>query len=185
MSHPCIAEFESHLDKDLNFFSEVLNRTRTGRAHPSLLTHLPVECYGVKSPLEQVARVALDGNAALLVTPWDQQNLAAIESGIRNSDLGLNPARSGSGVRVPVPPLTGERRESLIKSLGAEAENCRIAIRNHRRDVLAKLKGMTKQGEISEDEEKSLDKQVQILMKAFVDRVDKALDQKTTEIARI
>ena len=184
-NNPHIKELEERLKKDLTHFTDSLARTRTGRAHPSLISHLPVECYGSKTPLEQVATIAVEGNSSLLVSPWDQNNADGIESDIRNSDMGLNPARAGSAIRVPIPPLTGERREALIKTLNSEAESARVAIRNHRRDSIGKVKAMGRDGEISEDEAKLLEKQVEALIRKYVDGVDGALAEKTAQISHV
>ena len=185
MNHPLLTELTEALNKDLEHFLDVLARTRTGRASPSLISHIKVECYGTKSPIDQVAKLSSESHDSLLVNPWDPQNTDAIEAAIRNSNLGLNPARAGASIRIPVPPLTGERREALVKHISAEAENCRVTIRNHRRDVIHKIKSLAKENEMSEDESKGLEKQVESITQNFVGKTNAALAEKTAELSQV
>ena len=162
-----------------------MGKIRTGRANASLLDHIKVESYGSKVPLSQVANIHVEGARSLLVSPWDKNQLGACEKAIRQSDLGLNPATHGSSVRVPLPPLTEERRKDMIKLVKELAENGRVAIRNVRRHALQEIKGALKEKLITEDEEKSSQAKMNKLTESFVEKVDKHLEKKEQELTEV
>ena len=149
---------EQKMDKSVQAFKADLAKVRTGRAHTGLLDHITIDYYGTQTPLNQVAKVVLIDARTIGVTPFEKKMAQAIEKAIRDSDLGLNPASSGETVRVPMPPLTEERRKELIKVVRHEAEDARVAVRNLRRDAIHQLKEALKKHEVSEnDERRALD----------------------------
>ncbi len=161
------------------------SKVRTGRAHPQLLDHIKVASYGSEMPLAQVANVHVEGARNLLITPWDKSLVAACEKAIRQSDLGLNPATSGESIRVPVPPLTEERRRDLIKLVKELAENAKISMRNIRRAALQEVKSLLKDKEITEDEEKSATNNANKITQEAVEKVDAMLSQKEAELLEV
>src|SRR6185503_2040837 len=136
-----------------NFQSD-LKKLRTGRAHPSLLEHLKVDYYGTETPLQQVASINVEDGRTLVVSPWEKTLVQAIEKAIHKSDLGLTPMTAGIVIRIPMPPLTEERRREFTKVIRHDAENARVAVRNVRRDVIADIKELLKEKEISQDDER-------------------------------
>jgi ribosome recycling factor len=162
-----------------------LGKVRTGRAHPSLLDHLRVEYYGSEMPISQVANIGVEDARTLTVTPWEKQMVQAIEKAILKSDLGLNPATSGTVIRIPMPPLTEETRRELVKVVRHEGEAAKVAIRNIRRDANSDFKELLKEKEISEDEEHKAEDDVQKLTDRYVGEVDKVLAGKETELMEI
>lgn len=162
-----------------------LAKIRTGRAHPSLLDHVMVSYYGNDVPLSQAANVAIEDARTLAVSPWERTMVQAIEKAIMTSDLGLNPSTTGTVIRVPMPPLTEERRKDLIKVVRHEAENSRVALRNIRRDSNTDLKNAVKDKAISEDEERRGQELVQKLTDQFVKEVDGLLEQKEKDLLAI
>lgn len=158
---------------------------RSGRATPALLEPVRVEAYGSLSPLSQVASIAVPEPSMLSVSVWDKGLVQAVEKAIRTSGLGLNPASEGQTVRVPVPQLTGERREELAKAAGRYTENARIAVRNVRRDGMHKAKQEEKEGEISEDELKNWVDSIQKLTDSFISDLDEMLSKKESEIKQV
>ena len=146
---------KSRMAKTVEALAHDLAKVRTGRAHPSLLDQIMVSYYGTEAPMNQVANVgAEDARGTLTVTPWEQKMVATVDKAIRTSDLGLNPAVSGNVIRVPLPPLTEERRKDLIRIVRNEAEGARVAIRNVRRDANQELKNLVKEKMASEDDER-------------------------------
>ena len=166
-------------------FKNELKRLRTGRAHPSLLEHIRVEYYGNEVPLTQVSNIALEDARTLTVTPWDKGMVGAIEKAIMKSDLGLNPATAGTVIRVPMPPLTEERRRDLTKVVRHEAENARVAVRNVRRDVNSEIKDMLKEKLISQDDDRRAQDDVQKLTDKHVAEIDQVLAEKEKELMQI
>ncbi|MEL6949302.1 MAG: ribosome recycling factor [Pseudomonadota bacterium] len=162
-----------------------LQKIRTGRAHTSLLDHIMVEYYGSDVPLNQVANLGVEDARTLTVTPWEKDMVAKVEKAIMNSDLGLNPASAGTVIRVPLPPLTEERRKDLIRLVRNEAEGGRVAIRNIRRDALNDFKDLLKEKEIGEDDERRAADDVQTLTDTYVGQVDTLLSEKETELMEI
>ena len=162
-----------------------LAKVRTGRAHPSLLDHIQVNYYGSDVPLSQVANVSVEDSRTLAITPWEQQMVAPIEKAIMNSDLGLNPSSAGNVIRVPLPPLTEERRKDLIRVVRAEAENSRIAVRNIRRDANQDLKSLVKEKLISEDDERRGQEIIQKLTDQHIKEIDETLEVKEKDLMAI
>ena len=173
---------EQKMHKSLEALKTDLGKVRTGRAHTGILDHVTVDYYGTPTPIPQVASVTLIDNRTIGVTPWDKKMAGAVEKAIRNSDLGLNPSTQGELVRVPMPALTEERRKDLIKVVKHEGENAKVAIRNLRRDAIHSLKELLKEKEVSEDEERRGQDEVQKLTDKFIADVDKALAAKEAEL---
>ena len=173
---------EQKMHKSLEALKTDLGKVRTGRAHTGILDHVTVDYYGTPTPIPQVASVTLIDNRTIGVTPWDKKMAGTVEKAIRNADLGLNPSTQGDLVRVPMPALTEERRKDLIKVVKHEGENARVAIRNLRRDAIHSLKELLKEKEVSEDEERRAQDEVQKLTDRFIADVDKALAAKEAEL---
>ena len=168
--------------KSVEALTHELAKIRTGRAHPALLDHVMVSYYGSEMPIRQVANVTAEDARTLAVTPWEKGMVQAVEKAIMQSDLGLNPNTAGTVIRVPMPPLTEERRRDLIKVARHEAEQARVALRNIRRDANAELKDMVKEKMISEDDERRGQDIVQKLTDQYVKEVDDALAAKETDL---
>lgn len=162
-----------------------LKKLRTGRAHPSLLEHIRVEYYGNEVPINQVANVALEDARTLTVTPWEKIMVQAIEKAIMKSDLGLMPNTAGTVIRVPMPPLTEERRRDLTKVVRHEAENARVAVRNVRRDVMTDLKDLLKEKLVSQDDDRRAQEEVQKLTDKYVAEIDQILAEKEKELMQV
>jgi len=162
-----------------------LSRMRTGRAHPSLLEHVKVDYYGAETPLSQVANINTDDARTLTVTPWEPQMVAAIEKAIIDSDLGLNPNTAGTVIRVPVPPMTEERRRDMVKVVRGEAEGGRVAVRNVRRDANGDLKELEKEKEISKDELRKGEESVQKLTDSAIAKIDAVLGDKEADLMEV
>lgn len=173
------------MGKSIESLKHELAKIRTGRAHPSLLDHIVVSYYGNDVPLSQTANVTIEDSRTLAVTPWERNMIQAIEKAIMSSDLGLNPNTAGTVIRVPMPPLTEERRRDLIKVVRHEAENAKVAIRNIRRDANTELKNALKDKLVSEDEERRSQDQVQKLTDQYVKEVDSVLEKKETDLMAI
>jgi ribosome recycling factor len=176
---------EQKMQKTVEALKHDLAKIRTGRAHPGLLDHIHVEYYGAMVPLSQVAQVGLGDARTITVQPWEKKMVAAIEKAIRDSDLGVNPAAHGDVIRVPMPPLTEERRRELTKVVRHEGENARVAVRNSRRDAIAHLKDMLKKKEVSEDEERRAQDEVQKLTDRYVAEIDKLIAEKEKEVLTV
>ena len=180
-----IADAGTRMDKSLEAFRVELTKLRTGRAHPSLLDHISVDYYGAQTPLTQAANVTVEDARTLGVTVWDKSMVPVIEKAILESDLGLNPSTSGTVMRIPLPPLSEERRRDLIKVTKTEAENSRIAVRNIRRDAIHHLKDLVKNKEISKDDERRGEEQVQKITDVRVKKIDEMLAEKESELLEI
>jgi len=179
------ADAAERMDKALDALAATLGRLRTGRAHPSILDGILVEYYGSATPLRQVANVVAADARMLTITPYDKGAVRDIERAIINSDLGLNPASAGEVIRVPMPPLTEETRKALIRQARQEAEHTRVSIRNIRRDVLADIRELTKAKEISEDDERRAQEDVQRITDRHIARVDQILAEKEKDLMEI
>ena len=171
--------------KSVEALTHELAKIRTGRAHPSLLDHISVSYYGSEMPIRQVANVTAEDARTLAVTPWEKGMVQAIEKAIMQSDLGLNPNTAGTVIRVPMPPLTEERRRDPIKVARHEAEQARVAVRNFRRDANGELKEYVKEKMISEDDERRGQEIVQKLTDQYVKEVDQALAAKEEDLMSI
>lgn len=175
----------SRMAKSVEALRHELAKIRTGRAHPSLLDHITVDYYGTETPIKQVANVTAEDARTLAVSPWEKNMVQAVEKAIMQSDLGLNPNTAGTVIRVPMPPLTEERRKDLIKVARQEAEQGRVAIRNIRRDANGELKEMVKEKMISEDDERRGQDLVQKLTDKYVKEVDQVLEEKEADLMAI
>jgi ribosome recycling factor len=173
------------MDKSVQAFKADLAKVRTGRAHSGLLDHITVDYYGTPTPLNQVAKVALIDARTIGVTPFEKKMTQVIEKAIRDSDLGLNPAASGETVRVPMPPLTEERRKELIKVVKHEAENARIAVRNLRRDAIQQLKDALKKHEVSENDERRALDDMQKMTDRHIADIERLLQEKEKELMAV
>lgn len=176
---------ESRMIKSLEALKADLGKVRAGRANPALLEHVKVDYYGTRTPLNQVANIGVADARTLTVTPWDKGMVAAIEKAIRESDLGLNPASAGAVIRVPLPPLTEERRRELSKHVRAEGENAKIAIRNVRRDAKEQLKELLKKKQITEDEDKRAEEAIQKATDRNIAEVERIVAAKEQEIMQV
>ena len=176
---------EHRMGRSVDAFRGDLAKVRTGRAHTALLDHISVDYYGTPTPLNQVAKVTLLDARTIGVTPFEKKMIQPVEKAIRDSDLGLNPASMGETVRVPMPALTEERRKELIKVVRHEAENARVAVRNLRRDAIHALKEALREKEVSENEERRAQDEVQKLTDKHVAEIDKLLQQKEAELMAV
>jgi ribosome recycling factor len=158
---------------------------RTGRAHPSLIENMKVDYYGTATPLKQVANISVEDARTLVVSPWEKSMVQAIEKAIHKSDLGLNPMSAGTVIRIPLPPLTEERRRDITKVVRADAENARIAVRNVRRDVIADVKEALKEKLITQDDEKKAEVDIQKLTDKYIGDIDGQLAAKEKEIMQV
>ncbi len=185
MIEDIIKDAEDRMRKSVDALHTEFTKIRTGRAHPSLLDHVSVDYYGTATPVKQVANVTVEDSRTLAITPYERNMVAAVEKAIMNSDLGLNPSSAGTVIRIPMPPLTEERRRDLVKVVRHEAENARIAVRNIRRDANGDFKDLLKEKEISEDEERQSGERVQKLTDKYVAKVDEALTTKEAELMEV
>lgn len=176
---------EQKMKKSLEALRNDLAKVRTGRAHTGLLDHVTVDYYGTPTPLPQVGNVTLLDARTIAVTPWDKKLGPAIEKAIRDADLGLNPSSMGDTVRVPMPALTEERRRDLIKIVHREGEGARVAVRNVRRDAIHQLKELLKQKQISEDDERRAQDEIQKLTDRHVADIEKVLVAKEADLMAI
>jgi len=180
-----LKDAESRMGKSVESLSKELTKIRTGRAHPSLLDQVSVDYYGSDTPINQVANVNVEDSRTLVVTPWEKSMVQAVEKAIMNSDLGLNPATAGTVIRIPMPPLTEERRRDLVKVVKGEAEGGRVAIRNIRRDANSDFKDLLKDKDITEDEARDAEDAVQKLTDKLVAQVDEVLAAKEKELMEV
>jgi ribosome recycling factor len=176
---------EQKMQKSLEALKLDLGKVRTGRAHTGLLDHITVDYYGAPTLINQLANVSLADARTITVAPWEKKMLSAIEKAIRNSDLGLNPVTVGEMIRIPMPPLTEERRRDLTKIVKNEAETARIAMRNVRRDANAHLKELLKEKKIAEDDERRGQDEIQKLTDRHIAEIDKLLQTKEAELMAI
>jgi ribosome recycling factor len=176
---------DQKMDKSVQAFKGDLGKVRTGRAHTGILDHVSVDYYGTPTPINQVAKVTLIDARNIGVTPFEKKMTGAIEKAIRDSDLGLNPATQGETVRVPMPPLTEERRKELIKVVRHEAENARVAVRNLRRDAIHQLKDALKKHEVSENDERRAQDEVQKMTDRHIADIERLLQEKEKELMAV
>jgi ribosome recycling factor len=176
---------EQKMQKSLDALKTDLGKVRTGRAHTGILDHITVDYYGTQMPLNQVANLTLIDARTIGISPWEKKMGSVIEKAIRDSDLGLNPAAQGELIRVPMPPLTEERRRELIKVVRGEAENAKVAVRNLRRDANHHLKELLKKKEVSEDDERRAQDDIQKLTDRFIAEVDKLLAAKEADLMAV
>tara|TARA_B100000767_G_scaffold264491_1_gene279451 strand:+ start:1062 stop:1616 length:555 start_codon:yes stop_codon:yes gene_type:complete len=176
------ANVKTKMQKSLDSLKSNLSKIRTGRAHTGILDHINVDYYGTSTSLSQVASVTLADSTTINIQPYEKTMIAIIEKVIRESDLGLNPATSGETIRIPMPPLTEERRRELIKVVKSEAENSKVSIRNIRREANDSLKKLIKDKEISEDDERRSQDEVQKNTDQFINEIDKLTDLKEKDL---
>lgn len=176
---------EARMKKSMDALHTELAKIRTGRAHPSLLDHVMVDYYGTATPIKQVANVVVEDSRTLAVTPWEKNMVQAVEKAIMTADLGLNPASAGTVIRVPMPALTEERRRDLVRVVKHEAENSRVAVRNIRRDANSDFKDLLKEKEISEDQARKAEDDIQKLTDKYIAQVDASLANKEKEMMEI
>jgi ribosome recycling factor len=171
--------------KSIETLRHDLSKVRTGRAHTGLIDHLRVDYYGTETPINQVASVTLSDARTIAIQPFEKKMVQAVEKAIRDSDLGVNPATSGDVIRVPMPPLTEERRKELAKIVKHEGENAKVAVRNIRRDAMTHVKAMLKDGDIGEDDDKRAEKEIQQLTDKSVADIDKLVSEKEKDLMAV
>ena len=176
---------KNKMKKSLEALQSDLSKVRTGRAHAGILDHITVDYYGTPTQLNQVAIINVADATSLIVQPYEKNMKAVIEKTIRDSDLGLNPAASGESIRIPMPSLTEERRRELIKIVKSEGEGSKVAIRNIRRDCNDSLKKLTKDKEISEDEERRLQDEVQKATDQYIINIDSMIIAKEKDLLTV
>jgi len=176
---------KTRMEKSVETLKNNLSKVRTGRAHPSLLDGINVEYYGTSTPLKQVASINAEDVRTLTVTVFDRNAIKAVEKAIMSSDLGLNPMSAGTVIRVPLPPLTEERRRDLIKVVRGEAEQLRVAVRNIRRDANGDIKALLKDKEISEDEDRAAQDEIQKITDAAIKNIDQILALKEKDLLEV
>ncbi|GAW39916.1 Ribosome-recycling factor [Brevundimonas sp. SH203] len=185
MAKPELKTYRDRMDRSVAALKEEFSGLRTGRANAGLLEPVRVEAYGSASPLTAVAAISVPEPRMISVSVWDKGMVVAVEKAIRNANLGLNPIVDGQTLRIPVPPLTEERRKDLVKLAGKYAEQQKISVRNVRRDANDDLKKAEKAGEISQDEQKKMETEVQKDTDAAIKRIDEALKTKEQEIMQV
>ena len=173
------------MGKSVETLKHDLQKIRTGRAHTGLLDHLRVDYYGSDVPINQVASVSLSDARTISIQPFEKKMIQVIEKAIRDSDLGVNPATSGDVIRVPMPALTEERRRELTKIVKHEGENAKVAVRNIRRDAMNHVKALLKEGEVSEDDDKRAEKEIQQLTDKSIADIDRIVAEKEKELLAI
>ncbi|MEW5892079.1 MAG: ribosome recycling factor [Pseudomonadota bacterium] len=176
---------EDKMKKSIEALKADFAKVRTGRAHTGILDHVKVDYYGNPTPINQVANISLLDAHTLGVQPWEKPMLAKVEKAIREADLGLNPATMGDVIRVPMPPLTEERRRELVKLVRAESENGKVAVRNIRRDAIAHVKELLKNKEIGEDDNRRAEDDIQKLTDKYIAEIDKILAEKEKELLAV
>jgi ribosome recycling factor len=178
-------EARERMTKSLEALAHHFNKIRTGRAHPSLLDGLKVEYYGSDTPLNQLANISVEDARTLSLSVWDRSMIPAVEKAIYKSDLGLNPVTAGEVIRIPMPMLTEETRKGFIRQARHEAESARVSVRSARRDAMAMLKELVKEKDISEDDERRGQDDVQKLTDSFVAKIEKLLAEKEADLMEI
>ncbi len=179
------ADAAQRMQKCIQTFLADVKKLRTGRAHPSLIDGLKVDFYGTDTPLSQVANIAVEDARTLVVTPWDKSMVGPIEKAIHKSDLHLSPMSAGTVIRIPLPPLTEERRRDILKVVRQDAENARVAIRNVRRDAIAAMKDALKAKKIAQDDERRGEDEIQKLTDKAVADIEQQLAGKEKEILQV
>jgi ribosome recycling factor len=171
--------------KSVDTLKHDLQKVRTGRAHTGLIDHLRVDYYGSDVPINQVASVSLSDSRTISIQPFEKKMIQVVEKAIRDSDLGVNPATTGDVVRVPMPALTEERRRELAKIVKHEGENSKVAVRNIRRDAMTHVKQLLKDGEVSEDEDKRAEKEIQQLTDKSIAEIDRIVAEKEKDLMAV
>jgi len=182
MKDKILETMQAKMEKGILAYQKELNRLRTGRASPTLLDGIRVDYYGTPTPIQQTASVAIPESRLIVVQPWDKTMIDAIEKAIQKANLGLSPANDGKIIRIPIPPLTEDRRKELVKMVKKIAEECKITIRNIRREANDSLKKLEKDKKLSEDDLHRATEEVQKMTDAQIEQIDKILEEKQTEI---
>jgi len=185
MLQDIMKDAEERMGESVDSLRGELKKLRTGRAHASLLDHIHVDYYGSEVPLSQVANIGVEDARTLTISPWEQSMVPVVEKAIMTSDLGLNPNTAGTVIRVPLPPLTEERRRDMGKIVRHEGENAKVAIRNIRRDALHHAKELLKEKEISEDDERRAQDSIQALTDKHIAVVDQVVEEKEKEVLEV
>jgi ribosome recycling factor len=185
MIDPVLREAETKMAKSVDHFAAELSSIRTGRANPALIEKVMVPYYGTPTPLNQLAQISAPEARLLVVQVYDKSQIGAIEKALRSGDQGLNPASDGQVIRVPIPPLTEERRREYVKLVRQKAEEARVAIRNVRRDEIHRIDQMQKQGEVAEDDSKRAQVRLQKITESQIERVDALAGRKESEVMEI
>ena len=185
MEKEILKEEEEKMKKALEANSREMAMVRTGRASPSLLENIKVDCYGTQTPLNQLSSISVPEPRLITIQPWDKSIIGDIEKAIMKSDLDLNPVTSGDIIRIPFPPLSEERRKELVKVVHKMAEECKIEIRQQRRDAREQLKSLEKEGKISEDDSHRAQEEMQRMTDRYIEQVDKNLVVKEKEIMEV
>lgn len=180
-----IKNAEEKMTKTLNVLSADLAAVRAGRANPAILDKIVVDYYGSPTPINQMAAISVPEARTLIIQPWDASTLKSIEKAINTSDIGINPNNDGKVIRLIFPPLTEERRKALAKDMSKMGEESKVAVRSIRRDAMDKLKAMKKAGDITEDEEKDGEKEIQKITDKYCKEVDGMIEKKTKELLEI
>ncbi len=176
---------ETHNRKAVHALDEAFNKVRTGRANPAILDNVTVDYYGNETPIKQVANINIEDGRTLSIVPWEKHMVPQVEKAIMKADLGLNPATAGANIRIVMPMLTEETRKDMIKVARNEAEKARVSIRNGRRDANASIKDLVKEKELSEDEGKKAEDDIQKLTNAGIAEVEKHLADKEVELMKV
>lgn len=185
MIEEILMDAEDRMEKSLHSLDVAFNKIRTGRAHPSILDNISLDYYGAETPIQQLSNISVEDARSLLITPWEKKMVGAIEKAIMSSDLGLNPSNNGDVIRVPMPALTEETRREYTKQAKHEAENARIALRNIRRDANQHLKDLLKDKDISEDDERRAEQNIQKLTDNFIAKVEEKYNIKEADLLAI
>ena len=178
-------EFESKMKKTASVLTEQYDSVRAGKANPAVLDRITVDYYGSPTPIQQIAAIASPDPRQLVITPWDGTALKPIERAIQESDLGINPQNDGRAIRLVVPALTEERRRDLAKQVKKYSEDAKVAVRNIRRDAMEKFKAQKKKSEITEDDFKVIEKDMQKLTDDYIKEVERIADEKEKELMEI
>lgn len=179
------SEIKEKMDKSIDSLNEKFSEVRAGRANPAILNKVKIDYYGTPTPINQVAGVSVPEARLIVIQPWDMSVLKEIEKAILASDIGINPNNDGKVIRLIFPELTEERRKELVKEIKRYAEDTKVAIRNIRRDTMDEAKDMQKDGEITEDDLKSIENEIQKITDKYIEDVDKLISAKETEIMSI
>jgi ribosome recycling factor len=180
-----LREMKDGVEKTLDSLRRELSKVRTGRAHPSILDRIRVDYYGVPTPISQMANIGVPDGSLLTVKPWEKSQVHNIDKAIRDSDLGLNPQVDGDLLRIPIPPLTEERRKEMVKLTKRCGEEAKIAIRKHRRDALDMLEELVKEGEVSEDDGKRGEKKLEDAITDAIKKVDTTVQERESQIMSV
>lgn len=177
--------FEEKMKRSVSVYTEELKSVRAGRANPAILDKITVPYYGVDTPLNQVAGISVPEARLMTIQPWDASLIGEIEKAIQRSDIGINPSNDGKIIRLAIPPLTTERREDLTKQVSGYGENAKVSIRNIRRDAMDQIKKMEKSSEVSEDERRNVEGDIQELTDKIIKEIDEITAKKQEEIMEI